>query len=137
MILLEQFSFSAVGAIFFRLPDLPGWVVQVHRAAWRITSWTSGQSASLMLNHNVANNNISVNDLETAWARLNVRSDVGMGDEQVYTPEPYELVGKQSAHFSLSGGTIDGILAIVYGMRREPNRTLWNALRARTSFEKD
>lgn len=74
-------------------------------------------------------------DPSTAWAQLFLIGDGhAIRGEQVYDPEPYELIGKQRWVNINSAGTTTVRLAVVYSMRREPNRTLWNDLRAKTSF---
>lgn len=137
MIIHRHLTFSGVGADFIQFPDLPGWVVQILRVSWQAVSFSAEAGVALNLNHNVANNVIPINDFASTWCRLNIASGGNRDVFQDFSAEPLDLIGLQSAHFTISAGTLDSTLAIIYRLRRESNRTLWNAIRRRTSFEKD
>lgn len=134
-------TFSTQATILVQLPDVPGEVVMVHRVLWMVSSFSDVTAIALTLDHNV---NIAV----TLSTDASSKSQWWAGDQGAsggtpphvdvaYSPSPYELVGLQRFDHIASVGTVSGRLIILYTTRREPNRTKWNELRSRTSFERD
>lgn len=121
-------------------PDLPGWVVQVHRVMIGFVGFGAASAIGNVLDHNVSLAiTIDMIDSTSMWCRID--SAFGNNPNQapnlmVYTPVPYELIGPQRWVTVNSVGTIDVFLTVLYEMRREANKTKWNALRAKTSFER-
>jgi len=136
---MTRVSFSTQATVIVPLPDIPGRVVQVHRVLWMVSSFSAATAISIILDHNVSTAvTMSVNDFGSRWVRIDQAASGGgpPHGEYVFSPEPYELIGPQRFDHVASAGTVIGTLAIFYSMRGERNRTLWNALRARTSFER-
>jgi len=133
-------SFSAQGTLLVDLPDIPGQVVLVSRVLWMVESFSAGTAIGIRLYHDTDTSKT----LEFAaippnlWMNIS-QALVDAADSQaevVFTP-PYELIGRQRFDFITSAGTVVGHLTIHYTTRPERNRTVWNELRARTSFETD
>ena len=124
-----------------RLPDLPGWVVEVHSVLAQVQSFSTSAAISMGLYHNTdLAVTLGVNaELVLQWCHLELPVDT---DAAIVSPVvfpfgvPYDLVGVQRWDTVPSAGTITAVISIVYTLRREPNRTLWNEIRARTSFER-
>ena len=120
-----------------RLPDIPGQVVEVRRVIFNLTSFSAATAVAIVLSHNV---NLAVTlstvDFTAQWAQMDVGASNG-GPAPMHVPfePPIEMVGVQRVDSQLSAGTAEGVLMVVYTVRRERNRTVWNELRARTSFE--
>lgn len=135
----ERVSFSTQATVITRLPDIPGVIVQVHRVLWMVSSFSAVTAITVVLDHNISLAvTLSVNDFASRWCRIDQAASGGgppHGDYPFW-PEPYELVGAQRFDHVASAGTVIGTLAIIYSTRRERNRTLWNEIRARTSFER-
>jgi len=120
------------------LPDIPGQVVQVRRIVFGLESFSSATAVVVVFHHNVELAvTLSVGDTTAAWARVEAGASGGTPVFQpvVFDP-PYELVGPQRMDYQLSAGTGEGSVMVTYTLRRERNRTLWNELRSRTSFER-
>jgi len=132
-------SFSTQATVLVELPDIPGLVVEVRQVNWYLESFSAETAVALRLYHNI---DLSVT---LAFARVpgdvwwSVGQAVGTGGpspvQTVYDP-PFDLIGAQRFDHVASAGTVIGHLVIHYTTRRESNRTLWNDLRARTSFER-
>lgn len=138
MIKLSRAVYSTQTLQIIRLPDIPGWVVRVHRVTHFVSSFSAAAAVSAVLNHNVnLGETLSINDFGSAWCRIDqaITAEVPPG-VQVYDPEPYELIGPQRWISIASAGNVISVLSIIYSMRRERNKVLWNALRAKTSFER-
>jgi len=133
-------SFSSQTTQLVRLPDIPGQVVQVHLVHWAISSFSAVTGIALTLDHNVnLNITLSTNSDSKSqwWAGDQAHSGGGSAPITIPYRPPYELVGAQRFDHISSAGTVVGKLIILYTMRLERNRTVWNELRARTSFERD
>ena len=136
---IEPLSFSTQETVITQLPDLPGQVVEVRRLIFGVQSFTLATAVAVRLDHNVSLAiTLGVNvDLATNWAAFDVAmSGGGPPLLDVVFDVPYELIGPQRIDVVSSAGTVIGALQILYTSRSEPNRVLWNALRARTSFER-
>jgi len=121
-----------------RLPDIPGLVVQVRRLVFDIVSFSSVTALIVVFHHNInLAETLSTGDTTDAWAWMAAGLSGG-GPRPLHLPfePPFELVGTQRMDTQLSAGTGEGDLTVMYTTRREPNRTRWNAIRARTSFER-
>lgn len=122
-----------------RFPDIPGQVVEVRRVTFGLTSFSSATAVTVVFHHNVnLNITLSVGDFTDAWGRITAGASGGTPpfEPLVFDP-PYDLVGVQRLDYQLSAGTAEGLVMAVYTVRRERNRTVWNELRSRTSFERD
>lgn len=124
-----------------RLPDLPGHVVEVHSVIGHVQSFSANTAVSYGLYHNTdLGVTLGMNtELAGQWAHLEMPVDTDAGPPATpvfHFPVPYELIGVQRWDMAMSGGTITALISIVYTLRREPNKTLWNAIRRRTSFER-
>lgn len=138
MILQARLQFTGAGQThsLIPLPDFPGWVVQVHRVKAQLEGWTSTTIAGILLAHNTGPGfTFTTTAPERAWTQLYIIPDGGPNSaEQVFDPVPYELAGHQRFVLINSAGTTTVRLSVLYSLRRERNKTLWNALRAKTSF---
>jgi len=134
---LTRLSFSIQSTVLIELPDIPGEVVQVNDVLWMVSSFTMDTAITVILHHNTALSvSLSVNDFGSAWCRMDQASGGGPPQVGYHFADPYELVGRQRCDFVASAGSVIGTLAILYSVRAEPNRTLWNGLRRTTSFER-
>lgn len=122
-----------------RLPDIPGQVVEVRRVTFGLTSFSSATAVTAVFHHNVSLNiTLSVGDFTDAWGRITAAASGGSPPfEPLVFDVPYDLVGVQRLDYQLSAGTGAGLVMVTYTVRRERNETVWNELRARTSFERD
>jgi len=130
---------TSIATVLARLPDIPGQVVEVRRVIFNLTSFSAATAVAIVLHHNInLNVTLSTVNLTAQWAQMDVGASNG-GPAPMHVPfdPPYDLVGAQRVDAQLSAGTAAGILMIIYTVRREPNRTVWNELRNRTSFEGD
>lgn len=124
-----------------QLPDIPAVVVEVRRVIWLLSSFDATSALATILDHNV-NEAVTLStteDRDSMWFPGHNAYDVdgfGVQANIEYSP-PYDLIGKQRFDYLASGGNLSGMLVILYTLRREPNKTLWNELRGRTSFERD
>lgn len=128
---------TSIATTLLRLPDIPGQVVEVRRLIFNLTSFSAATAVAIAFHHNVnLNVTLSTTNFTSQWAQMDVGASNG-GPAPMHIPfdPPYELVGVQRADAQLSAGTAAGILMVIYTVRRESNRTVWNELRARTSFE--
>ncbi len=119
------------------LPDIPGIVVLVSLVTFMVESFSSATGLSIRLYHNI-DDSVTLafaNVPGTLWMNISmgINSDPSQASV-VYNP-PIEMIGKQRLDAVSSAGTVVGHLMIHYTTRREPNRTVWNELRARTSRE--
>ena len=131
-------SFSTQNVILVELPDIPGIVVLVSRVLWHVESFSAVTGVGIRLYHDVdVSKTLAFNEIPpNLWMSISVGlSGAAQSAEVVYTP-PYELVGVQRFDHVSSAGTVVGHLSIHYTTRTERNRTVWNELRARTSFER-
>jgi len=122
-----------------RLPDIPGQVVEIRRVVFGLTSFSAATAVTVVFHHNVdLSITLSVGDFTDAWGRITAGASGGTPsfEPMVFDP-PYELVGAQRMDYQLSAGIGEGLVMVTYTVRRERNRTLWNELRSRTSFERD
>lgn len=124
--------------VLLPFPDVPGQVVEVRRLLWQLSSFSAATAVVVVLHHNIeVAITLSTADFTAAWARIDQgASNGGPAPVEVRFEPPYDLVGKQRMDFGLSSGTAVGILTVHYTTRRESNRTVWNELRSRTSFER-
>jgi len=134
---LTALSFSTQETVLIDLPDLPGQVLQVGRVLWMPGSFAGVTAVSIALHHNTSlAGTLALTDFGSMWMRIDQHlNTVGYYVPYDFEP-PLELVGRQRCDVVSSSGTVTGVLAILYTLRTEPNRTLWNDLRARTSFER-
>lgn len=119
-------------------PDIPGKVVEVRRLIFSLDSFSATTALLVVFNHNVnLAETLSLGDATSAWAWIAAGASGG-GPEPMHIPfdPPFELIGPQRMDTQLSAGTAAARIMAIYTIRREPNRTLWNALRAETSFER-
>ena len=136
---IVRLDISAQSLELIDLPDIPGQVVEVHRVKFGVRSFTDVTGVGLRLYHDIdVSKTLAFNAAPpNLWCTLNLGlSGAGQSDEQIFTPV-YDLIGSQRLDFVSSVGNVIGDLTIHYTMRRESNRTIWNELRARTSFERD
>ncbi len=121
-----------------RLPDIPGEVVEVRGLVFNLVSFSSATALKVVFHHNVnLAETLSTADTTDAWAWMaSGASGGGPRPLKLAFEPPFELVGVQRMDTLLSAGTGEADLVVLYTTRKEPNRTLWNALRARTSFER-
>jgi len=124
------------------LLDLPGIVVRVWSVQFMLSSFSESVAVAHALRHDVnLGTTLSTADMPGQWAHAEQPQDSdGAGLSNIivpFWPEPYELIGTQRWDVNLSAGTISVKVAIHYTLRKEPNKTRWNLLRARTSFERD
>lgn len=137
---IVRVSFSSQVTELVELPDIPGLVVEVHRVLWMVESFSDVTGTGVRLYHDVDVSKTLAFDSIPPNLWMNVSQGLsGAADSQaevVYTP-PYELIGVQRLDTISSVGTVIGHLTIHYTVRREANRTVWNELRSRTSFERD
>lgn len=135
---LTNVVFSSQATVLFDLPDIPGRVVQVGTVIWMVNSFTAPTGIALVLHHNISLNvTLSVNDFASAWCRIDqAASNGGPPPGVVFFDPPYELIGRQRFDHVASAGAVIGTLSVIYTLRNEPNTTIWNELRRRTSFEK-
>lgn len=120
------------------LPDIPGLVVEIRRIVFNLVSFSEVTALKIVFHHNInLAETLSTADLTDAWAWMAAGASGG-GPEPLHLPfdPPFEVIGTQRMDTILSAGTAEGDLLLQYTMRRETNRTLWNALRAKTSFER-
>lgn len=133
-------SFSTQDVILVDLPDIPGKVVEVHRVLWMTESFSSTTAIGIRLYHDVDVSKTLAFAAIPPNLWMNISQGLSGGSdsqgEVVFTP-PYDLIGVQRFDHISSAGTVIGHLTIHYTMRSERNRTVWNELRARTSFERD
>jgi len=124
------------------LPDLPSQVVQVWAVYFDLQNFDATMAVSHALYHDV-NLGItrSINEVGAQWLHAEQPMDVdGPGQPHIvvrFWPEPYELIGTQRWDIVPSGGNATPFMTIHYTIRIERDRTKWNLLRARTSFERD
>lgn len=131
---------TALATNLVQLPDLPGLVVQVWFVAFMVRSVSEATAVSFTLHHNIGTTAISVNDFGSMWTHGAGAYSGTANPGQIaipFWPEPYELIGTQRWDAQPSAGTVSAILQIHYTLRRERNRTVWNMLRSRTSFESE
>lgn len=136
-----QESITQQTTVLMRLPDLPGWVVEVLSVIVGVQSFSANTAVTSALYHNtdlgVA---LGINtNLAGQWCHLEnpLDTDAAVGAQTVFAfPVPYELIGVQRWDCAVSGGTTTVVMSILYTLRREANRTLWNDIRRRTSFER-
>lgn len=133
-------SWTAQETVLVPLPDLPGQVVEIHSVIGQIQSSSVLSVISYGLYHNVDLSITLGMDLEIGqqWAHLELRTGTGRTQSTpavIHFPVPYDLVGLQRWDMTASAGTVVGTLSVIYTLRQERNRILWNELRARTSFE--
>lgn len=127
-----------------RLPDIPGQVVEVRSVHVQIQGVTEDTSISHGLYHNTDQSVVhGINIVAEQWLHFDHPAVFAAGDEgspasplSFYFAVPYDLVGNQKWEMAMSDGTVVAVMTIIYTMRKEANRTLWNELRARTSFER-
>jgi len=139
-LLAEVSATTSIVTVLLRLPDIPGQVVEVRRLTFNLTSHSAFTGVAVAFHHNVnLNETLSVGDFTSQWARMNLGVGLIEGAQPMHIPfdVPYDLVGVQRWDTQLSAGTAEATLMVIYTVRREPNRTVWNELRARTSFEGD
>lgn len=120
------------------LPDIPGIVVEVRRLVFSLRSFSEVTVLIVVFHHNV-NLAVTLSTLDTtaAWAWIGSgASGGGPGPLHIPFDVPFDLIGPQRMDTQLSAGTGTGQVMVTYTTRRERNRTLWNALRAKTSFER-
>lgn len=133
-------SFSLQGTVLVDLPEIPGVVVQVSRVLWMVESFSAVTAVGIRLYHDIdVNKTLAFAEIPPNLWMLISQGLSGGSDSQaevVFSPS-YDLVGKQRFDFVSSAGTVVGHLTIHYTTRAERNRTVWNELRARTSFERD
>jgi len=139
---------TAAGAVtaqttrLVELPDIPGRVVQVWAVHFDLQSFSATTAVVHALSHDVnLGTTLSSNDVAGQWLHAEQSHDTdGPGQGHIvvpFWPEPYELVGTQRWDIVPSAGTIIPFMTVHYTIRTERNRTNWNLLRARTSFERD
>ncbi len=142
--MMRYFALSAVFTtqvtFLARLPDIPGWVVQVHLVHWAVASFGAATSIAVTLDHNI---NLAItlstnSDSKSQWFGGDQGANLE-GPPAIVMPyrPPYELIGTQRFDVISAVGQVSGKLIILYTLRRETNRTLWNEIRSRTSFERD
>lgn len=135
-------TFTTQATRLLRFPDIPGQVVEVRRVLWMASSFSTDTAVSLVLDHNVslAVTLSTTENRASRWCAVDDPHDTNGGSGHPRVVEfgewPYELIGVQRFDHISSAGTVSGRLQVIYTLRREPNRTRWNALRARTSFER-
>jgi len=133
---------STQTTILVQLPDLPGIVVQIWALFFSLASFSANAGVAHAMHHDVNRGvTLSVFDFGSQWAHANTPVDTdGPGTLFVpiyFQPEPYELIGTQRWDLLPSGGTVQCDLMIHYTTRIERNRTRWNLMRSKTSFESD
>ncbi len=129
---------TSIVTVLLPLPDIPGQVVEVRRLIVSLTSHSAFTAFSNAFHHNVnLNRTLSLGDFTSQWAHTDLGVGLIEGAPPMHVPfdVPYDLVGVQRWDSQLSSGTAEAKLMVIYTVRREPNRTVWNELRARTSFE--
>lgn len=135
----NEFSTTQESQLIY-LPDIPGQVVEVHNVIGQVVSFSASSANLVALYHNTDLGTVlNANDFGAQWCRLELSTNTGaaiVSPVSIYYPVPYELVGPQRMDTLASAGNVDVVVMIIYTMRAEPNRTLWNALRQRTSFER-
>lgn len=114
--------------------------MQVSRVIWSVESFSSATGTGIRLYHDVdVSKTLAFASIPpNLWMNISQALSGGADSqgEVVFTP-PYELVGLQRFDHISSAGTVIGHLSIHYTIRMESNRTRWNELRSRTSFERD
>ena len=137
---IVRLSFSTQDVVLVQLPDIPGIVVEVHQVLWNVESFTDVTGIGIRLYHDIdVSKTLAFSEIPGAlWCAIS-QGLSGGADVQalVRFDPPYDLVGAQRLDHISSVGTVVGHLTIHYTTRREPNRTVWNELRSRTSFERD
>lgn len=137
----RQGNISVQSTVLVELPDIPELVVQVWRVLFDLQTFSAATAVVHALSHDVnLGVTLSTNDIAGQWVHAEQAQTVEGGPPHIeipFWPEPYELIGTQRWDCNLSGGSINPFMTIHYTLRRERNRTLWNLLRARTSFERD
>lgn len=129
-----------VGQTFqiLRLPDHNLTVVRVHRVKLQVEAFSEATTIGSLLAHDIGPGfTFQTNEPGNAWNQIYLGfSTLSPGPatgEQVYD-EPYELAGPQRWVVINAAGTVTVRLSVVYSLRREPNLTVWTALRQKTSF---
>lgn len=122
-----------------QLPDIPGQVVEVRSVIVEEQGVNASTAISHALYHNIDQSVVhGINIVEEQWCHFEMPTvlDVAPGRRSwIDFAVPYDLVGPQKWEMSVTQLT-QCILTIVYTVRREPNKTIWNELRARTSYER-
>lgn len=123
-----------------RLPDIPGLVVEVRSVIAQVQGVTVSSSVSHGLYHNTDQSVVhGINIVEEQWLHFEqaaVLDATPATFNRIDFDEPYDLAGPQKWEMAMSAGTVVAIMTIIYTTRKEKNRTIWNELRARTSFER-
>lgn len=137
---IVRLSFSTQSVVLVELPDIPGLVVLVSQVLWSVESFSQVTGIGIRLYHDIdVSKTLAFSEIPGAlWCNIS-QGLSGAADVQavVAFQPPYELIGAQRLDHISSAGTVVGQLTIHYTTRREPNRTVWNELRSRTSFERD
>lgn len=135
-----RLAFSTQAVVLVELPDIPGIVVLVSRVLFMVESFSAATAIGVRLYHDTdVSKTLAFTDIPGALWFSGSQAASGGGPPHVdveYHP-PYELVGAQRCDHISSAGSVVGHLVVHYTTRREGNRTLWNELRSRTSFERD
>ncbi len=127
--------------VLLRFPDIPGQVVEIHAVIGQVQSFSASAAISMALYHNSdLGVTLGMNtEIKGQWAHLELPVDIDAAvvtPVPIWFPVPYDLVGVQRWDVVPSAGTITAFISVIYTVRSEGNRTLWNELRRRTSFER-
>ncbi len=137
---IVRLAFSTQATVLVQLPDIPGVVVLVNRVLWMIESVSAVAAIGVRLYHDTdVSKTLAFADIPGALWFSSSQGGLSGDPPPVdigYEP-PLELIGVQRCDHVASTGNVIGHLVIHYTTRRERNRTVWNELRARTSFERD
>ncbi len=137
---IVRLSFTTQSTVLVELPDIPGVVVEVSRVLWMVESFSTATAVGVRLYHDIdMSRTLAFASIPpNLWASFSQGINVeGPAPIVIAFTPPYQLIGVQRLDFISSAGSVIGLLTIHYTVRKESNRTLWNELRARTSFERD
>jgi len=137
---VTRLSFSTQGVVLVHLPDIQGVVVLVRRVIFMVRSFSAVTGIGIRLYHDIdVSKTLAFGEIPgSLWfAGGQAASGGGPPHMDVAYEPPIEMVGAQRCDFISSAGTVVGDLVIHYTTRSERNRTLWNELRSRTSYERD
>ena len=132
--------FSTQSVVLVDLPDIPGLVVEVRRVRWMVESFSDVTSMGVRLYHDIdISKTLAFGEVpDNLWCNIAQGLSGGADSQAEVVFEPaYDLIGPQRCDFIAAVGTVAGYLTIHYTTRKEANRTVWNELRSRTSFERD
>lgn len=139
-LIFRQLTRTGAGQIpqIVPFPDIPHVVVQVTSVRITLSTFPAASAIVNILDHNTdLSITVQTNDSPTMWAKIaNSFSFEPNAIHPILYDPMYELAGPQRWVLLISTGTVTAELMVQYTLRREPNLTLWTAIRKRTSIEK-